>query len=101
MPNRLIKFILIFISLACIRSTYAQESTIYTKYDLSFRKGLELYAKEKYNDAQRVFEQVASSMDVGASQLKSDAEFYRAMCAIELTNNDAEYLIGSSHKQLP
>ncbi len=95
------RFLLIITFLLSVITLNAQESTIYTNYDLSFRNGLDLYSKGKYADAQRLFEKVSSSMDLGASQLKSDAEFYRAMCAIELTNNDAEYLIGSFINSYP
>jgi TolA-binding protein len=101
MLKRIAKLLLILYSLAVGGLVFAQESTIYTNYDVSFRKGLELYAKEKFGDAQKIFERVATSMDIGASQLKSDAEFYRAMCAIELTNNDAEYLIGTFINSYP
>jgi len=62
---------------------------------------LELYRKGQFGNAQKQFESVASAMDIGASQIKSDAEFYRAMCAIELTNNDAEHLIGSFINNYP
>lgn len=101
MLNRAIRFVFIFTILARTGSICAQESTFYTNYDISYRKGLELYDKGKYADAQKLFERVASSMSPDASQLKSDAEFYRSMCAIELTNNDAEYLIGTFINSYP
>jgi len=101
MQNRNIRLLLIFIILAFTGTAYAQESTIYTSYDLSYRRGLELYGKGQFGDAQKLFEGVASAMDYGASQLKSDAEFYRAMCAIELTNKDAEYLISTFINSYP
>jgi TolA-binding protein len=101
MLNRAIRFVFIFTILTRTGSICAQESTFYTNYDISYRKGLELYDKGKYADAQKLFEKVASSMSPDASQLKSDAEFYRAMCAIELTNNDAEYLIGTFINSYP
>ena len=101
MQNKNLRFILILTILACANSLFAQESNIYTNYDLSYRKGLDLYSKGQYGDAQKIFEGVSKSMDNGASQLKSDAEFYRAMCAIELTNDDAEYLIGSFINSYP
>ncbi len=101
MLNRSLRLLLIFITLACTENIRAQESTIYTNYDASFRNGLELYRKGQFADAQKQFEGVALTMDQGASQIKSDAEFYRAMCAIELTNQDAEHLIGSFINSYP
>ncbi len=79
----------------------AQESSIYTQPDVLFRKGLELYNKGKLGDAQKVFEKVSADPNINSNQLKSDAEFYRAICAIELTNDDAEYLIGSFINNYP
>lgn len=101
MLNRSIRLLFIIIILASTEFICAQETTIYTNYDLSYRRGIELYGKGLYSDAQKLFESVASSMENGASQLKSDAEFYSAMCAIELTNNDAEYLIGTFINSYP
>ncbi len=101
MLSRNIRFVLIFIIIAFAESIQAQESTIYTNFDASFRRGLELYRKGQFGDAQKQFEKVASSMEPGASQIKSDAEFYRAMCSIELTNKDAEFLIGTFINSYP
>lgn len=80
---------------------FAQESSSYTHPSLSFRKGLELYQRGLYGDAQKMFEKVHDELGPGTSQYKSDAEFYRAMCAIELTNDDAEFLIGSFINNYP
>lgn len=101
MLNRKVRLLLILIILACTDTISAQESTIYTNYDASFRKGLELYRKGQFGDAQKLFEGVSSFMGPGTSQIKSDADFYRAMCAIELTNQDAESLIGSFINNYP
>ncbi|MHC1704092.1 MAG: tetratricopeptide repeat protein [Tenuifilaceae bacterium] len=95
------RFLLIFTLLVGTLSLSAQESSLYTNFDVSYRKGLELFEKGKFGDAQKIFEKVSSSMEPGASQLKSDAEFYKAMCAIELSNNDAEYLIGTFINSYP
>lgn len=96
-----IRYILIFTIIAITQGVYSQESTFYNNYDVSFRKGLELYRKGQFNAAQQQFEKVVSSMEPGASQLKSDAEFYKAMCSIELTNQDAEFLIGTFINSYP
>lgn len=79
----------------------AQESSIYTATDALFRKGFELYERGKFGTAQKLFEEAIQQWGPEASHVKSDAEFYRAMCAIELTNADAEYLIGSFINSYP
>lgn len=73
----------------------SQDTKNFTESDATYRKALELYQKGIYPSAQKQFEKFIKSTDNYVSHLKTDAEFYIAMCAIELTNNDAEYLIGN------
>lgn len=72
-----------------------QETQNYSQPDAIFRKALNLYHKEMYASSQKLFEDYIKVSDNHLHHLKTEAEFYRAMCAIELTNNDAEYLIGT------
>ncbi len=96
---------LIYLSLAVVLlfpvSPKAQENNILTSTNQLFEKGLALYEKEMYADAQKTFEEFISKLPRGYSQQKTAAEFYRAMCAIALNNDDAEYLIGQFIQQYP
>jgi len=91
----------ILIGYFAVAPTLAQESGIYTATDALYRKGFELYERGKFGAAQKLFEKAIQQWGPEASHVKSDAEFYRAMCAIELTNADAEYLIGSFINSYP
>ena len=56
-----------------------------------FATALNLYETQNYVCAQEKFNTIMNS-DI-RSEIKVDAEFYAAICAIELFNKDAEYLI--------
>ena len=71
----------------------AQKSMIYTDPDLSYKTGLELFEKQKYGVAQKHFQEAIKTYGDQNIEFKANAEFYSAICAIELYNEDAEYLI--------
>ena len=52
-----------------------------------------LFNKEKYGLAQYHFQNAIDKYGQFNVNNKVNAEFYSALCAIELFNNDAEYLI--------
>lgn len=84
--------ILIFI-LFGIR-VFAQKTAIYSDPDLAFKKGLELFQKEKYGSAQKQFSKIINRYVTEPNNLyRIDAEYYSAICALELFNKDAELLL--------
>ncbi|MCE3260490.1 MAG: tetratricopeptide repeat protein, partial [Bacteroidetes bacterium] len=68
---------------------YAQKTAIYVDRDALYKQGLELFDKKQYVNAQKNFNDFASSTT--SSTLKTDALFYSAACAIELFNKDGEW----------
>lgn len=72
---------------------FAQKTMIYTFGEKDFRKGLELFEKEKYGAAKGFFEKTIEGMQGTKSDLRAEAQYYSAMCAIKLLNIDAEYLV--------
>ncbi len=76
-------------------SINAQKTSIYDEPQASYRLGLELFSKEKYSAAQDQFDRVVNSISDSESELKGNAEYYRAICALELENDNAEYLISN------
>jgi TolA-binding protein len=101
MFRNLIRFIaasyIVFLSI----SLFAQESTHHTHADKNFRKGIELFEKANYVSAQQHFLKVKSNANPQELHLAGEAEFYIALCAIELHNNDAEFLIRSFINNYP
>lgn len=71
----------------------AQKSLVYTHTDKEFILGMELFEKQKYAAAQQCFNRVIEQQNNARSLVKSDAQYYAALCAIELFNDDAEYLV--------
>ena len=55
----------------------------------NFDRGMEMFSKEKYASAIRLFDDFLKKGDVTAQQ-KSDAQYYSALSAINLFNPDAE-----------
>ena len=73
-------------------SFYSQQSVGFQQPEKDFDKALELYRLSKYGSAREQFEKfIANSVRAG-SNLISEAYYYRATCAKELENGDAEYL---------
>lgn len=68
----------------------AQRTRIYVSPDFEFATALELFQKEKYGAAQKLFINVAGSINDPNSLTQADAEYYAAICAIELFHDDAE-----------
>jgi len=89
--------IFLLISLAVI----GQKSAVYEYGANDYLKGLELYEKEKYGAARQVFDQFLSSHPGSRSEIRSEASFYRAMSAIELRNDDSEYLTHAFISEYP
>jgi tetratricopeptide (TPR) repeat protein len=80
----------------------AQEKPAFENPEQVYQKGVEFYEKEKFGIARQHFEQ---TIDLYPAQnrtiYKVNAEFYLALCAIELFHADAEYLITSFIAKYP
>ncbi|MFT6815635.1 MAG: TolA-binding protein [Sphingobacteriales bacterium] len=100
MNFRQIVFLIIFLSLNC--SVFAQASAIYFDLDAEYRKGVELFDREKYSPAKEHFTKVIANhkytanttlAEVNQDLISSNAQYYEAICALELYHNNAEYLL--------
>ena len=82
----------------------AQKTYIYLDPELSYKTGLELFEKQKYAAAQKEFGKIASNNQQIPLSTRAEAEYYYAVCAMELYNKDAEYLLikfTEHHKESP
>jgi tetratricopeptide (TPR) repeat protein len=82
---------LVFIALIFSPHLFSQNSLLYADEDLNYKKGVELFEKEKYSEAQYYFNEAVKYYGSEHTDIKADAEYYMALCAIELFNEDAEY----------
>ncbi len=71
----------------------AQKSAAYTYSENQFNEALGLYEHAKYGAARELFDEVVKSFGTVKAEVKTEAMFYRAMCAVELYNADAEYQV--------
>ncbi len=83
---------IIFILLFGLRS-FSQKTAIYTESEADFKKGVELFQKEKYGAAQNIFQNVIKSHKDPNTIARIDAEYYNAICAIELFHKNGELLL--------
>lgn len=91
----------LFITVLSHSFAYSQKTEIYNDCDLTFKKAVEFFEKEKYGTAQNLFEEVLRNYGETPSLLKNQAEYYVAICAVELFNEDAEYLIAKFIEENP
>jgi TolA-binding protein len=68
-----------------------QNTAAYSDPDAAYVSGLDLVAKEKFGSAQKAFAFVIENEKNPVSLLRVNAEYYDAVCAMELFNGDAEY----------
>lgn len=81
-------------------SVAAQKTQSLVAPDAEFRNGLDLFNKQKYAEAQDVFDGIVA----GGNQndlLVADAEYYAAICAMELFHKDAEIRLTNFLKHHP
>jgi TolA-binding protein len=77
---------------ACTIS-FSQSSLKYHSTEYRFERATMLYKQEQYSAAQKMFAQIVAMPGVEYSSYRDDAAYYHALCAMELFNQDAEYLI--------
>lgn len=103
------KHLLIPLFLAGSFTTYAQVSAVQT-LNKNYQDGLELLQKEKYTAASQQFKLVQQKTYRPSTQLENSAElslikenakFYAAVCALQLTNSDAEDLFRNFIRDYP
>ncbi|MEW6468979.1 MAG: tetratricopeptide repeat protein [Bacteroidota bacterium] len=80
---------------------YAQKTKVYTNEDSDFKTGMDLFLKEKYGAAQHYFIKAAQKIKDKNSLQRIDAEYYAALCAVELFNKDAEEMLVNFINQHP
>ncbi|MBL4705210.1 MAG: tetratricopeptide repeat protein, partial [Flavobacteriales bacterium] len=88
--------LVIKISLCCLlisTNVLAQQTKIYTDKYSQFKEGMELYDKLQYQAAQKKFNETVEEIENSQDEIRIDAEYYAALCALELFNQDAEYLL--------
>lgn len=79
---------------------YGQKTSNYGKPMAEYRDAVELFNKEKYGAAQEKFKQLLATKDYPV-ELRANATYYQAVCALQLFNADAENLMMAFIKDYP
>lgn len=82
---------LLYVGLIASGNLQAQQTAAYTEPERLYHDGLELYNHQKYGAAQKKFNDFVATTK--PTLLTADAQFYAALCALELQNKDGEYLL--------
>ncbi len=96
--------LLLIVLITIYSSVYSQNTAIYNFKDRNYENALELFNKQKYGNAQERFLKVIDSYKNEHNNIKTDAEYFYAICAVELFNADAEYLLSkfiAKHPESP
>lgn len=81
----------IFVFILFISGIHAQLNYAYHAGEQLYEIAFDLFQKEKYSSAQNYFEEYVNKYQFTESIKKVNAEYYIAVCAIRLYNDDAEY----------
>ena len=79
----------------------AQKPLVFDSPKYEFDNAMELYQKEKYGSAQQYFKWVYENTTDKQQDLKTDSYFYMALCAANLFNEDAIFLLHNFIDQYP
>lgn len=81
-------FVMLFVG-----SIDAQKTMVYDRPGASYQEALALFNKEQYGSAQKLFQEVIVGIADPYSNMRINSEYYNAICAVELFNNNAEVLL--------
>jgi len=84
-----IKKVCVFFSCFWLMTSWAQKTEIQTNFDAEFHHALSLYNNKAYAGAQKLFTQISKKAE-NYQNIKTDADYYDAMCAIKLDQNNAD-----------
>ncbi len=84
-----------------INAGRSQQTAVYQDPQASYDLGIALFTHEKYGAAQQQFQKIILEENDPKSLLNANAQYYDAVCALELENNDAEYKIRNFIKNHP
>lgn len=92
-------FILLLLALSPVLSK-AQQTVYYQSISQDIQKAKELFLARNYVSALNQFEQIAAKAEEN-SDVRAEAMFYKALCALKLDNRNAEEQIAEFMNQFP
>ncbi len=83
-------FFILLLFLLIQKESLPQQTAVHSEPDATFKTALELFSKEKFGAAQRLFLQIMDAGSIEHRELLAGAQLYAALCAAELHQPDAE-----------
>ncbi len=93
--------ILVILLVICNSVVYAQTSEKYNSEYANFYRAEELFAKEQYSAARKEFRTFIDGFDGSNDPFYVKANYYEAIAALELYNNDAIPLLKAFNRNYP
>lgn len=90
---RVFKNILLLFFAVSFFGVQAQQSLTFTEANADFRNAMDLYKKEKFVPAQQYFNKTIENITDVHSEIRIDAEYYAARCAVEMFHANAEPML--------
>ena len=90
--NFKILIISVFVLFVGFRSQ-AQQTAVYSQPDAYYQSALALFNKQQYGPSQKLFQNTINLIKDPYSIMRINAEYYKALCSVELFNDDAELLL--------
>ncbi len=90
--NFKILIISVFVLVVGFRSQ-AQQTAVYSQPDAYYQSALALFNKQQYGPSQKLFQNTINLIKDPYSIMRINAEYYKALCSVELFNDDAELLL--------
>jgi len=72
---------------------YAQKTVVYDEPESFYQDALALFNKDQFGSAQDLFQKTIQGIPDRYSNMRINAEYYNAICAVELFNSNAEILL--------
>lgn len=94
-------YFLLLVMLCVGSSLWSQTSQKYSGEYANFYRGEELFEKEQYSAARKVFTEVLEELDNSNDPFYIKARYYQGLSALELYNNDAVNLLLSFNNDYP
>ncbi len=99
--NSCFKILIFTIILTTTLVAYGQKPINYDSPKYEFNCAMELFQKEKYGSAQQYFKYVYENTTDQQQDIKSNSYFYMGICAAELFNDDAIFLLNEFIRLYP
>ena len=93
MYKRILSVCFLALWILCCGTVSAQRSIEQYDSDKHYKQAVELFDREKYTAARKLFEDLMDAATDNRDFTYSNSQYYVALCAIELTQPDAESLL--------